>query len=44
MHATIERLLCRHRYERRAVVINPDEVVERCPKCGKERTQGAAAT
>jgi len=37
MNATIERLVCRHRYERRAVVIDPDEVVERCAKCGKER-------
>jgi len=39
MRETIERLVCRHRYERRAVVISPDEVVERCPKCGKERVR-----
>ncbi|TKX74160.1 hypothetical protein EXE46_10535 [Halorubrum sp. GN11_10-6_MGM] len=61
MRSTIARLVCRHRYERRAVVIDrngvadsdgavgsnrradpdgavgPDRVVERCPKCGKER-------
>jgi hypothetical protein len=33
----LERLICRHQYERRAVVIDPDEVVESCTKCGKER-------
>ncbi|MGM0447039.1 MAG: hypothetical protein ACQERM_02150 [Methanobacteriota archaeon] len=42
MKTTIERLVCRHRYERRAVVIDPDEVVERCPKCGKERIRPAS--
>ena len=44
MHATIERLVCRHRYERRAVVVSPDEVVERCAKCGKERVRGVAGS
>ncbi|WP_275039706.1 hypothetical protein [Halorubrum kocurii] len=44
MHASIEHLVCRHRYERRAVVVNPDEVVERCSKCGKERIRGAAGS
>jgi hypothetical protein len=44
MRATIERIVCRHRYERRAVVVNPDEVVERCPKCGKERIQGVTGS
>ncbi|ELZ57145.1 MULTISPECIES: hypothetical protein [Halorubrum] len=80
MRATIRRLVCRHRYERRAVVIDrngatgsdavtdsdgvagsngvagprgatdrngaagPDEVVERCPKCGKERFRAPAGS
>lgn len=44
MHATIERLVCRHRYERRAVVTNPDEVVERCAECGKERVRSVTAS
>ncbi|WP_275039930.1 hypothetical protein [Halorubrum saccharovorum] len=44
MHETIERLVCRHRYERRAVVVDPNEVVERCAKCGKERVRGAAGS
>jgi len=33
----LEHLICRHQYEPRAVVIDPDEVVESCTKCGKER-------
>ncbi|MFC6890732.1 hypothetical protein [Halorubrum trueperi] len=36
----IERLVCRHQYERRAIIIDPDEVVECCTKCGKERIRG----
>lgn len=44
MHATIEHMICRHRYERRAVVIDPDEIVESCTKCGKERVRSVAGS
>jgi hypothetical protein len=44
MHETLERFICRHRYERRAVVIDPHEVVERCGKCGKERIRGVTGS
>ncbi|WP_280586835.1 hypothetical protein [Halorubrum sp. Boch-26] len=41
---TLDRLICRHQYERRAVVIDPDEVVESCAKCGKERVRRVAGS
>jgi len=44
MRTTIERAICRHRYERRAVVIDPDEVVEACAKCGKERVRSVTGS
>ncbi|MFC6770639.1 hypothetical protein [Halorubrum pallidum] len=44
MHITIERVICRHRYERRAIVIDPDEVVESCTKCGKERVRSVTGS
>ena len=42
MHASIEHLVCRHRYERQVAVVNLDDVVERCSKFGKERLRGGA--
>ncbi|MFW6318204.1 MAG: hypothetical protein ACOC06_07025 [Halorubrum sp.] len=35
----IDRLICRHQYEDRAIVVDSDEVVESCTKCGKERVR-----
>jgi len=40
----IDRLICRHQYERRAILIDLDEVVEACTKCGKERVRRASGS
>lgn len=32
----LERLFCRHDYERRVVYIESDETVRQCRKCGKQ--------
>ncbi|WP_254921890.1 MULTISPECIES: hypothetical protein [unclassified Halorubrum] len=40
----LDRLICRHRYERKAIIIDPDEVVEACAKCGTERVRRIAGS